>query len=112
MSKIFYDHLIVLSDIEKEIKKSASTEEEKHELWEVVDEMVHHRVMGCVLDRLPREHHEEFLDRFHKAPHDENLIDYLKEKVGENIEELIRQEVGNMAYELLTDIKGLKAFKK
>ncbi|OGM16003.1 hypothetical protein A2V56_04550 [Candidatus Woesebacteria bacterium RBG_19FT_COMBO_42_9] len=108
MSKLYYDHLVVLDEVEAEIKKSTKTLEEKEELWKVVDETIHHRVMGCVLDKLPREHHEEFLHKFHKAPHDESLIDYLKEKAGENIEELIRQEIGNLAFELLQEIRGKK----
>ncbi len=106
MSKIYYDHLIVLDEVEAEIKKAAKSPEEKEELWKVVDEMVHHRVMGVVLDKLPRELHEEFLDKFHKGPHDENLLTYLQEKIGENVEELIRREIGNLAYELLQDFRS------
>jgi len=108
MSKLYYDHLIVLDEIEAEIKKGAKSQEEKEELWKVVDEMVHHRVMGCVLENLPEKHHREFLDKFHKAPHDEGLITYLKEKVGENIEDLIKQEIGNLAFELLKEFRNKK----
>lgn len=111
MSKLYYDHLLVLDEVEAEIKKSAKTLEEKEELWKVIDETIHHRVMGCVLDRLPREHHEEFLQKFHKAPHDENLLIYLQEKIGENVEELIRQEIGNLAYELLKEFRQQKSGK-
>jgi hypothetical protein len=106
MSKLFFDQLIVLDEVDKEIKKVASSKEEQEELWQLVDEMVHHRVMGCVLDRLPKLHHEEFLAKFNAAPHDESLLDYLKEKIGENIEELIKQEVGDLAFELLEEIRG------
>lgn len=105
MSKLFFDQLVVLDDLDGEIKKVAKSKEEKEELWQLVDEMVHHRVLGCVLDALPRRHHDEFLERFHKAPHDESLMDYLREKVGENIDELIRQEIGGLAFELLEEIR-------
>src|SRR3989344_1767843 len=108
MSKLYYDHLTVLDEVEAVIKRAAKTQEEKEELWKVVDETLHHRVMGKVLDKLPREHHEEFLDKFHASPHDENLLTYLQEKIGENVEELIRQEIGNLAYELLQDLKKKK----
>ena len=108
MSKLYYDHLIVLDEVEAVIKRAAKTQEEKEELWKVVDETLHHRVMGKVLDKLPREHHEEFLHKFHATPHDENLLTYLQEKIGENVEELIRQEIGNLAYELLQDLKKKK----
>jgi len=106
MSKLYYDHLVILEGVEAEIKKTVKSPEEKEELWKIIDEIVHHRVMEKVLDKLPREHHEEFLDKFHKAPHDESLIDYLTQRVGENIEELIRQEIGNLAYELLQEIRS------
>ena len=108
MSKLFFDQLVVLDDVDGEIKKIAKSKEEKEELWQLVDEMVHHRVLGCVLDALPRKHHEEFLEKFHKAPHDESLLDYLREKVGNNIDELIRQEIGDLAFELLEEIRAKK----
>lgn len=105
MSKIFYDNLLDLGEIEKAIKKASKTTEERDELWQIVDEIVHHKIMGCVLDRLPIQHHTEFLERFEQAPQDENLLGYLKDKIGENVEELLRQELGNLAYELLESIK-------
>lgn len=108
MSKLFYDRLIVFEEIEKEIDKSSKSPEEREELWGIVDEIVNHRVMSTILDKLPRKHHEEFLDKFHKAPHDEALFDYLKEKVGENVEELIKAEIGDLAYELLEEIRGVE----
>jgi hypothetical protein len=106
MSKIFYDHLISLEKVEVFIKDIAKTHEEKHELWQIVDEIVHHKVLGCILDHLPHKHHQEFLQRFHSCPYDEGLVHYLNKKVGKNIEEIIRQEIGNLAYELLEEIRG------
>jgi hypothetical protein len=107
MSKLFFDRLVELKEIDKQIKKVAKTSEEKEELWGLVDEIVHHKVMGCILDKLPRVHHEEFLDLFHKSPHDEDLLfTYLRKKVGDNIEDLIKQEIGNLSADLLKDIKS------
>ena len=104
MTKIFYDHLISLDKVEKVIKKVAQSSEEREELWQTVDEIVHHRVLGCIFDNLPEVHHQEFLEKFHAAPHEDSLLDYLKDKIGENIEGLIRQEIGNLTYEILEDI--------
>jgi hypothetical protein len=107
MSKLFYDYLVELKEIDKQIKKVAKTSEEKEELWGLVDEIVHHKVMGCILDKLPRASHEEFLDLFHRSPHDEELLfTYLRKKVGDNIEDLIKQEIGVLSNELLEDIKS------
>jgi len=97
MSKIFYDHLLDLKQLDREIQKVVSTDDEKEELWQLVDEIIHHKAMGCILDNLPRANHEEFLEMFHKAPHDEEyLFGYLKKNIGENIEDLLKQELGEV----------------
>lgn len=108
MSKLFFDHLIVLEEVDVLVKKTAQTNEEREELWELIDEIVHHKVLDVILGKLPQEHHHEFLEMFHTHPHDESLMDYLKEKVGENIEELIRQEIGGLSSELLESLRGPK----
>jgi hypothetical protein len=105
MSKVYYDHLIVLDDIENKIKDIAETREEKEELWQLVDDIIHNRVLVCVLDNLPKDHHEEFLGMFHEAPHSLSLMDYLKERIKDNIEELIKQEIGGLATELLEELQ-------
>lgn len=102
MSKLFFDHLLDLKDLDKEIKKVAKTSEEREELWKLIDEIVHHKVLGCILDNLPRKNHEEFLELFHNSPHDENLlIGYLKKQIGDNFEDLLRQELGSISTDLL-----------
>lgn len=109
MSKLFYDHLIVLGDLDREIGNSVGGEEEKHELWKLVDEIIHHKVMGIILDKLPRDSHEEFADLVTKFPHDEERIfDYLKKKIDKNIEEVLREELGTLSYEILNEAKKSK----
>jgi len=105
MSKIFYDHLVDLNELEHHIKHATETDEEREELWHVVDELVHHRVFGCILEQLPEKDHEEFLTRFEAAPHDESILEYLSAKIGKNIEEIIRQEVGDLNYEILAELQ-------
>lgn len=92
MSKLFFDHLIVLERVEIHINKNVTSKEEKEELWNLIDGIVQTRVMDIILTRLPKEHHDEFLEKFSNFPHDERLFDYLKEKV-EDIEEEIKKEV-------------------
>jgi len=41
MSKLFFDHLIILEDLETEIKEVAESPEEKEELWQLIDEILH-----------------------------------------------------------------------
>lgn len=106
MSKVFYDHLIVLEEVDEEIRGVAETDEERHELWQLVDEIVHHRVLAKILDHLPEKHHEEFAAKVHETPHDEGLMDYLNAKIEHNVEELIKQEIGDLAYEILEEIRS------
>lgn len=106
MSKLFFDHLIILDEVYAIVNQTANSQEEKEELWGLVDEIIHHRVFDVILGKLPHKHHHEFLEMFQKRPHDESLIDYLKEKIGENIEELIRQEIGSLGAEILAEIDG------
>lgn len=107
MSKLFFDHLIELKEIDKQIKRVAKSTEEKEELWLLVDEIIHHKVMGCILDKLPREHHEEFLDIFHKSPHDSDLlIKYLRSRTNSDIEDLIIKEINDFSLNLLDEIKS------
>ena len=106
MSHLFYDHVIVIEDLE-EVVKSHEEPEEREELHRLVDEMIHHRVLGCILDQLPRRHHEEFLEKFHASPYDDSLINYLQEKTPKevDIEKKIREEVAKLKKELLAELK-------
>jgi len=106
MSKVFYDRLIVLEDFGKEVKKKASSKEEELEIWNLVDNILGHKVMDMILEKLPLKHHDEFIEKFLDAPFDETLFDFLKEKIGDNIEEIIKAEIGDLAYGLLEDIKS------
>lgn len=112
MSKLFYDHLIVLEEVEIELGKFSMDKEEKQELEHLIEEMIHHRVMDRILTHLPRHHHAEFLDRFHKAPYDPELIAYLNERIEESVEEHIQDEIGKLKKEILEDIKSSKSPRK
>jgi len=105
MAKLFFDHLVNLEELEKEINSVARTPEEKLELWQIVDEMIHHKVFDCILENLDKEHHEEFMDHVHVRPHDHNIFDFLKDKIKDDIEETIRQRVSDLASEILLDIQ-------
>lgn len=107
MSKLFFDHLIYLEEVEVEVKKTASSKEEREELWGLVDEIVTHKVLGKVLDKLPRAYHEEFLTLFHKCPHDEVVIfEFLRSKTGKDIEKELQEELKSISSEILKEIKS------
>lgn len=101
MSNLFFDHLVVLSSLDKKIKKHSSSNEEMQELWVYVEELIHHKVMGCCLENLPSEHHNDFLEMFHSRPYDREIINYLNSKIGKDIEKLIKLEIKKLSKELL-----------
>lgn len=105
MSKIFYDQIVDLEAVEKKIKKIARTAEEREELYQLVDEILHHKVLGCILDKLPKENHEEFLTKFSEKPHDEGLWHYLAEKIREDVEAFIKYEVHKLVVELTSFVE-------
>ncbi len=101
MSTLFFDHLIVLNSLDKKIKKHSGSNEEMQELWMYVEELIHHKVMGCCLENLPDEHHGEFLEIFHKRPYDKEIINYLNSRIGKDVEKLIKLEIKKLSKELL-----------
>lgn len=105
MSKLFFDHLIVLTEMEAHIKKSAATEEEKHELWEIVDEMVHHKVFDVILTHLHNRHHSEFLEKFHMSPHDDSLLDFISLKSKKDMAKIIKEELKNLEKEIVMSLR-------
>lgn len=106
MSKIFYDHLIVFEEIEVELDKLELSREEREEIDQLIEELVHHHVVERILDHLPREHHEEFLDKFHAVPHDPALLHYINKRIDESVEVHIKDEMKKLKKEILKDVKN------
>lgn len=105
MSKLFYDHLVVLQEVEVVLSQADFSPAEKERVHHAIEETVHYRVLTLILDYLPTQHHAEFLDHFHRQPHNSSLMEFLKEKVGD-IEELIAAEIKSLEVQLLQDIKS------
>ncbi len=103
MSKIFYDQFIDLGDLKSKIDRISQSGEEKEELWHLVDEYVHHRILGCIFDNLPRKYHDEFMKRFYDEPFNDGLIEFLNAKMGMNFEKVVREEVDRIKKELLKE---------
>jgi hypothetical protein len=112
MSKLFFDDWLDLGKLEREIKKVARTYDEKTELWRIVDEIIHHKVIGCVLDHLPSVHHKEFVKKYLDTPHDEKLGDYLQDKIQVDVKVLVREVVALAVTEILNEILPRQKGKK
>ncbi len=105
MSKIFYDHLIIIEEITAVLDEHKLSPKERTELLQLMDQTLHHRILDVILTLLPKEHHETFLTRFHKAPHDAGLIPFLKDTTGVDIEREILREANIVKKELVGTIR-------
>lgn len=101
MSTLFFDHLVVIETLNKKIKKHADSNDELQELWLYVEELIHHKVIGCCLENLPNEHHNEFMEMFHSRPYDKEIISFLNSKMDKDIEKLIKLEIKKLTKELI-----------
>ncbi|QQS38864.1 hypothetical protein IPM62_05810 [Candidatus Woesebacteria bacterium] len=105
MSKLFYDKLFSFNKIEKKLNKLVRDTQEKQEYWIVIDEIVHHKVLHCILDELDEKHHEEFLVRLESGPHDEGLLEFLSDKIKKDASEFLKKEIQSISREILADLK-------
>lgn len=108
MSRIFYDHLVILEEIEVELDRIDMDREERAEVESLIDQIIHHRVLDRILTHLPRHHHADFLTRFHRAPYDPKLLDWLEERIDQSVQEHIKDEVASLKAEILKDIRPKK----
>lgn len=108
MAKVFYDHLIEFEEVEIELKRLELGAEEKKELEQLIESMVHHRVMDRILTHLPRHHHTEFIDKFYKTPYDPRLLAWIDQKIEASVEEHLKDELKKLKQEILEDIRSSK----
>lgn len=108
MTKIFYDHLIGLEEIDTELKGYHLQQEEYEELIRIADETIHHHVLNIILTHLPKEKHELFLETFYATPHDKKLLEFLKKEANPEIEEKISSEAKRIKGEIISEIRRAK----
>ena len=106
MSRIFYDHLVVLEEMEVAIKDVVITPEEKEEIWKLIDEIVHQKMLITLINNLPNKHHDEFLGKFYQCPYDESLLDYLQERTEEDVFSIIKNEIDQIQKEIIQELIG------
>ena len=101
---VFYDHIIQVHHIHSEIEELSLSKKEKKSLVETIEEIVHHKIIHRILDRLHIDHHELFLERFHTYPDDHTILDYLKKYVPD-IEHHISEAAEEVKFDMLKTIR-------
>src|SRR3989338_7273636 len=110
MSKLFYDHLIVIEEIITVLDGHDVSDEGKKELLETIDETMHHHIFDTILTHLPKKHHETFLEKVTREPHNESILSFLKEKTTVDIEDEIKKAAKQLKQKIRDEIK--KSVKK
>ncbi len=105
MSKLFYDHLIVIEEVVAVLDAHKFTPAEKQKLLILIDQTIQHEILDVIFSYLPGEKHEEFLTKFHAAPHDPGLMQYLKDHAVVNLELAILDRANKTKAKLLREIK-------
>ncbi len=105
--KTFFSHLINTDQLIMLVEKLLEIEEEKLEILDMIDSILHHRVIHKILEELDDKHHEIFMAEYSKNPGNEELLIFLKKHIPD-IEEKIRSESESVQDSLFEDIKKLK----
>lgn len=105
MAKIFYDHLIDLTEVLVELDSHPLKHDEKVGLIRTIDTTIHYHVMGVALSHLPKDKQQKFLQAFKKRPHDKKHLVYLKTH-REDIEDDMRAAIRRVTTEILKDLKS------
>ena len=105
MAKLFYDHLIVIEEIEILLDGQGLSGAEKKELLATIDEIFHHEILDTILTQLPKQHHEEFLQKLVTHPYDPGILPYLSEKAEKNMEREILQTIAQVKTKIHKEVK-------
>lgn len=103
--KYFYHHLIQVEDVTSRVDTHDLGQEEKEELLDLVDQIVHKHTLNIILKHLPKDKHDHFLKKFQATPHDKQLLEYLKKEIKSDIESAIRTQAEKIKKEILSEIK-------
>ncbi len=103
MSLLFYDRWLDLERLERKVKKCVGKNEDFAEICQIIDEIIHHRIILSILKVLPQEHHRDFALLIAKNPAGDEILDFLKDKAKEDIMKVVKEAILILTLEL-TDI--------
>lgn len=105
MSKLFYDHLIIIEEVVAVLDEHKVKAKDKARILELVDATLQHEILDAIFSYLPGENHDEFLKMFHAAPYDIRLMEYLKDHTAINIELAILDRANKTKRKVLAEVK-------
>lgn len=104
MAPLFFDHLVIKTQIIELVGKKPEAENQKGKALQLIDDILYQGIVAHILEKLNPQHHETFLSQVHERPYDPELISYLKKHVGPDIEEDIRKAANKIVKQILKDL--------
>lgn len=104
MPIIFYDHLVVKSDVTQFIDSLDEPDNHKGKAKQLVDDIIHQGIIEFILERLDEKKHRTFLQIMDERPYDPEIISYLKQHISPEIEANISARVSKLIEEIKEDL--------
>lgn len=104
MAPLFFDHLVIKTEIIELIKNKPEPENQKGKALQLIDDILYQGIIEHILVKLHPQHHDTFLTQVHERPYDPELIAYLKEHIGPDIEDDIRKSANKIVKQILKDL--------
>lgn len=105
MTKLFYDHLIIIEEVVAVLDEHKLHARDKAKILELVDQTLQHEILDVIFTYLPEAKHREFLALFHASPADTKLLQYLKDNSVINMELAILDRANKTKRKLLKEVK-------
>lgn len=106
MSHLFYDHLIHFEELNSSLNSIDLDRSQRDEFWQIIDEILHHKILEFILDNLHPYHHDHFIVMYHEMPYENSIMTYLIENVGDNFEKKLENEISKFEKELLAEFNS------
>jgi len=104
MAPLFFDHLVIKTEIIQLISKRDDPENHKGKALQLVDDIIYQGIIEHILQKLNPLHHDIFLTQVQERPYDPDLIAYLKKNIGPDIEDDIRKAANKVVKKILKDL--------
>ncbi|MFA6082111.1 MAG: hypothetical protein WC773_01670 [Patescibacteria group bacterium] len=78
MSQLFYAHLVPLDEALHLLDQYELESDERDQLEEMVYAIFDHNIMNLIMQKVPKEHHDNLVEMIAVSPFDLAIIDYLK----------------------------------
>ena len=105
MSILFYDHLVVRTEIVELLANIEEAENQKGKAQQLIDDIIFQGIINLILEKLEPHHHRTFLTIIHERPYDPEIISYLKVRISPDIEDEISKEADKLVKMIIRDLQ-------